>query len=297
MSHLLGNDFTFAVLDDVLMSVDRGHRREVCALLKKRFPATQFILTTHDEVWLRHMKAEGLIKAKSFAHFKTWSVDVGPAEWTNDGVWQEIGAYLNKNEIQPAAAALRHYLEYFAGEMCHRLRGSVEYRGDGNFAFGDLIVGASNALADAFKKAKASANSWNKKHLVTSITQREDAFAEEREKAGVNQWQLNAGVHYNPWADLTKEDFEHVVEAYKAFTAHFSCMTCGGLLYASPEYRPKEVLRCGCGDVSLNLVVKVGGPKADVPSESTRKENSGVAAANMGGAKRRRSRGRATTYA
>jgi hypothetical protein len=32
MSHLLGKNFTFAVLDDVLMSVDAGHRREVCAL-------------------------------------------------------------------------------------------------------------------------------------------------------------------------------------------------------------------------------------------------------------------------
>jgi hypothetical protein len=148
----------------------------------------------------------------------------------------------------------------------------VEYRGDGNFAFGDLIVGASNALADAFKKAKASANSWNKKHLVTSITQREDAFAEEREKAGVNQWQLNVGVHYNPWADLTKEDFEHVVEAYKAFTAHFSCMTCGGLLYASPEYRPKEVLRCGCGDVSLNLVVRLAGQRQMCPARARGKK-------------------------
>jgi hypothetical protein len=177
MSHLLGNGFTFAVLDDVLMSVDRSHRRELCALLKTRFPCTQFILTTHDEVWLRHMKAEGLIKAKGFAHFKTWSVDVGPAEWTNDGVWEEIDVYLAKNDIQPAAAALRHYLEYFAGEMCHRLRGSVEYRGDGNFAFGELIAGASNALADAFKKAKASANSWNKRDLVTSISQRAAADA------------------------------------------------------------------------------------------------------------------------
>jgi chromosome segregation ATPase len=48
MNHLLGENFTFAVLDDVLMSVDRGHRREVCSLLKTHFPHTQFIVTTHD---------------------------------------------------------------------------------------------------------------------------------------------------------------------------------------------------------------------------------------------------------
>ena len=56
MKHLQGDEFTFAVLDDVLMSVDASHRREVCALLKKNFPNTQFIMTTHDSIWLRHMR-------------------------------------------------------------------------------------------------------------------------------------------------------------------------------------------------------------------------------------------------
>ena len=262
MSHLLGDNFTFAVLDDVLMSVDRGHRREVCALLKKRFPKTQFILTTHDEVWLRHMKAEGLINGKNFAHFKNWSVDTGPAEWTNTAIWEEIDAHLAKGDVQPAAAALRHYLEYFAGEMCHRLRGTVEYRGDGNFGFGDLITGASNALADAFKKAKASANSWNKQDLVTAIGGRAAAFSEAREAAKVDQWQLNAGVHYNPWADLTREDFQHVVDAHKAFVGHFTCAGCSELLWVTPEYKPKEMLRCACGDSNLNLIAKPSGSKA-----------------------------------
>jgi hypothetical protein len=272
MSHLLGDNFTFAVLDDVLMSVDRGHRREVCALLKKRFTKTQFILTTHDEVWLRHMKAEGLIKGKNFAHFKNWSVDTGPAEWTNAGVWEEIEAHLAKGDVQPAAATLRHYLEYFSGEMCHRLRGVVEYRGDGNFGFGDLITGAANALADAYKKAKASANSWNKQDLVTTIGERAAAFTAAREAAKVDQWQLNAGVHYNPWADLTREDFQHVVNALKAFVAHFECATCSELLWVTPEYKPKEQLCCACGDASLNLIVKPGGAKHAVAPAGAKEE-------------------------
>ncbi|TSD87093.1 AAA family ATPase [Mycobacterium sp. KBS0706] len=272
MSHLLGDNFTFAVLDDVLMSVDRGHRREVCALLKKRFPKSQFILTTHDEVWLRHMKAEGLIKGKSFAHFKNWSVDTGPAEWTNAGVWEEIDAHLSKGDVQPAAAALRHYLEYFAGEMCHRLRGTVEYRGDGNFGVGDLFTGASNALADAFKKAKASANSWNKQDLVTAIGERAAAFTAAREAAKVDQWQLNAGVHYNPWADLTREDFQHVVDAHKAFVAQFECANCSELLWVTPEYKPKEQLCCSCGDASLNLIPKPAGAKPAASPDAPKEE-------------------------
>ena len=74
MNHLYGSGFTFAVLDDVLMSVDSGHRREVCTLLKRDFPNTQFIMTTHDQIWSRHMRTEGLIGKRSTIQFRSCSV-------------------------------------------------------------------------------------------------------------------------------------------------------------------------------------------------------------------------------
>ncbi len=81
MRYLQGDGFTFAVLDDVLMSVDAGHRREVCTLLKREFPKTQFIMTTHDPIWLRHMRTEGLTGGRSAVQFRNWSVDEGPTRW------------------------------------------------------------------------------------------------------------------------------------------------------------------------------------------------------------------------
>jgi recombinational DNA repair ATPase RecF len=47
MKRLLGARFTFSLLDDVVMSVDSGHRYQFCKLLKAQFPDTQFIITTH----------------------------------------------------------------------------------------------------------------------------------------------------------------------------------------------------------------------------------------------------------
>jgi len=82
MNHTLGNDFVLAVLDHVLMSVDADHRREVCELLKKFFPNTQFILTTHDPVWLQFMNSQKLIKGST--NFGGWSVDTGPQVWRED---------------------------------------------------------------------------------------------------------------------------------------------------------------------------------------------------------------------
>ena len=46
MKRLFGDRFSFALLDDVVMSVDVGHRRQFCKLLKTYFPDTQFIITT-----------------------------------------------------------------------------------------------------------------------------------------------------------------------------------------------------------------------------------------------------------
>jgi recombinational DNA repair ATPase RecF len=256
MSHLLGKGFTFAVLDDVLMSVDAGHRREVCNLLKEAFPDTQFIFTTHDEIWLRHMKSEGLIKGRNFVHFRTWSVDLGPTEWDDRDVWAEIDAYLAKNDVRAAAALLRHYLEHFAKEACDRLRANVEFRGDAQFVLGDLLPNATGSLSELLKKAKMAANSWNQKDVIESITTRETDFAQAKTKTNHEQWQVNAAVHFNAWADLKKEDFGPVVAAFKGFTASFACSACAEMFYVAPDRGKKEGLRCGCGSLNLNLLPK-----------------------------------------
>jgi hypothetical protein len=256
MSHLQSSNFTFAVLDDVLMSVDAGHRREVCKLLREQFPNTQFIFTTHDDIWLKHMKSEGLVKGRNFAHFRTWSVDLGPVEWDDHDVWTEVRAHVAKNDVRAAAALLRHYLEHFSKEACDRLRADVEFRGNALFTLGDLLPRATAAMSSLFKKAKAAANLWNKKDLVAEIAAREAMFAGLVSKANVDNWQVNAAVHFNSWADLQRQDFEPVVAAYKELTAAFSCNACQAMFYVSPEREEKESLRCACGDLNLNLVPK-----------------------------------------
>ncbi|EQD66718.1 SMC domain protein, partial [mine drainage metagenome] len=120
MKHTLGGKFTFAVLDDVLMSVDTGHRREVCRLLKTEFPTTQFILTTHDRVWLQYMKTERLIgRSQSFGG---WTVDAGPLVWDDHDVWTEIQNELDRDDVAKAAWLLRRYLEYSATILADNLR-------------------------------------------------------------------------------------------------------------------------------------------------------------------------------
>ncbi|HAT9135678.1 TPA: AAA family ATPase [Legionella pneumophila] len=256
MQHLLSENFTFAVLDDVLMSVDAGHRREVCTLLNQKFPGTQFILTTHDDIWLRHMKTAGLIKRNGFVHFRTWNVDVGPTEWDDRDIWQEMDDHLAQNNVRDAAALLRHYLEYLAKEICHRLRAQVVFRGDAQYSLGDLLPPGIKRLRDLIKDGIKVAGSWNqmeKKAAIETLLQSLNYAANASE---VEQWQINTAIHYNEWENLNKRDFEPVLEAFKKLNKVFECEICEELLYVSPERGKKESVRCGCGSININLIGK-----------------------------------------
>lgn len=220
MRHLQGKGFTFAVLDDVLMSVDASHRREVCALLKSEFPETQFIMTTHDPIWLRHMRTAKLIEARCATQFRTWDVEHGPTQWDDRDVWVEIDDYLKLDDIRGGASLLRHYLEYASAELCHRLRAPVEFRGDARYQLGELLPPAVSRMRKLYSKGKDAASSWGNRDSVQQLSARATHFSQLAEASQAEQWQVNAAVHYNTWATLGRNDFRQVVAAVSVRRAH-----------------------------------------------------------------------------
>ncbi|MGE3787501.1 MAG: AAA family ATPase [Nitrospirales bacterium] len=255
MKHLHGDGFTFAVLDDVLMSVDAGHRREVCTLLKNSFPNTQFILTTHDPIWLRHMRTEGLTTGRSVVQFRRWSVDHGPTQWDDRDVWEEIDDFLKINDVRAASALLRHYLEYTSWELCHRLRAPVEFRGDAQYQLGELLPAAIKQMQRLYAKAKEAANSYNQKEILVQITTQESRFSKAVEISKVEQWQVNAAIHFNSWDNLGKGDFEPVPKAFQELLRTFTCADpeCGEYFRVSPDREAADCFRCDCGKINVNL--------------------------------------------
>ena len=258
MKYIQGDDFTFGVLDDVLMSVDASHRREVCTLLKKQFPNTQFIMTTHDPIWLRHMKTEGLTKGRSSVYFRNWSIDSGPNRWDERDIWTEVDEHLNNNDVRGAAALLRNYLEYISTELCHRLRAPVAFRGDAQYQLGELLPAAIKQMRWLYARSKKSANSWNLKELIPQLTDRETKFAQLAETSNTEQWQINSAVHYNSWENLSKEDFKPVVDAFRNLLSGFACSEpeCSEYFYVSPDRETPKCFRCDCGKTNINIVEK-----------------------------------------
>ncbi|NQW73227.1 MAG: AAA family ATPase [Actinobacteria bacterium] len=161
IGQLLQSDFRFAVLHDVVTSVDVNHRRQFCKLLVDLFPDVQFIVTTHDEVWARQMVSSGLVTRGSLTSFRGWTVDGGPLYGQGGDIWGKIDADLAKDDVPAAAHKLRRNLEASLGDIAANIQGSVVYRGDNHYELSAFFSAVKGRHGDLLKKAAVSANSWS----------------------------------------------------------------------------------------------------------------------------------------
>jgi hypothetical protein len=255
MKRLFGDGFTFALLDDVVMSVDAGHRYQFCKLLKTYFPDTQFVITTHDRLWAEQMKSAGLVTAKTSIAFHSWTIDTGPLVESNREIWDEIAASLGKGKVEAAAAALRHHLEYASRHLADQLGATPSFRADGNYELGELLPSVLARMKSLCGKAADAAQSWGKTAEKETATKRKASLSTSNAATNVEQWAVNKAVHYNEWANFGRKDFEPVVAAFKELLGCFRCETCESWLYVTPRGNP-ESLRCPCNAISLNLKQK-----------------------------------------
>lgn len=255
---IMGKNFSFSVLDDVLMSVDVNHRRQFCELLKQEFPDTQFILTTHDEIWAKQMKTTGLIKSKSDIRFRGWSVEGGPVYEQGRVFWDKIDADLANDDIPSAAHKLRRGLEAELPDIAESLGARVPYRGDAKYDLGELLSSVKGRHADLLKKAKESASSWNNKDELEKVKLIDEARKAATLSQDKENWAVNLQVHYNEWASMSKADFEPVAKAWHKSLDLFNCGNdaCESWIGVSLAGGKEESLRCRCGGYNLNLVKK-----------------------------------------
>ena len=254
MKRTLGSGYTFSVLDDVLMSIDADHRREVCKLLVKEFPNTQFILTTHDRVWLKFMHTEGLVR--NSVTFSGWSVETGPKIWRHRSVWDEIEEALEQDDIETAAGKLRRYLEYIAGVLGDSLRAEVRFKGDGQYDLGDLMPPVINRWRKKLVDATKAARSWGKDSDVIALSASLARLDDARQKTQAEQWAINPAIHYNQWANFQAHEFRVVVRAFADLLATMQCTVCKSFIELQPRTAQAELIRCNCGHIAINLKKK-----------------------------------------
>lgn len=255
---IMGDNFSLSVLDDVVMSVDVNHRREFCELLKNEFPDTQFILTTHDEIWAKQMQTTGLIQTKADVRFRGWSVEDGPIYEQGKVFWDKIEEYLEADDVHLAAATLRRGLEAELPDIAEAIGAHVAFRGDAKYELGDFQHSVKGRHSKILKAAKASAISWGNVAEQEKINNLDEvraaaAFAQDKEN-----WAINLQVHYNDWATMPAAEFRHVVTAWREFLDLFTCANeaCETWIYVVGSNGREESIRCRCGGYNLNLLKK-----------------------------------------
>lgn len=255
MKRLFGPRFTFALLDDVVMSVDADHRYQFCKLLKSSFPNTQFVITTHDRLWAEQMKSAGLVSGKTSLSFHGWTIDTGPLVESHREIWDDIAAALDKGDVDVAAAALRRHLEYVSRHLADQVAAAVPFRGDGNYELGDLLPAVLKRIKDLYGRAADAAQSWGNAEGREAAANQKSWLSTCNGAMSVEQWAVNKAVHYSEWATFGKRDFQPVVSAFKELFECFRCKSCDSWVHVSPRTNP-EVLRCACNKLNFNLKQK-----------------------------------------
>jgi len=251
---LTGGILDLLILDDVVMSVDAEHRRQLCRLLGKAFPNRQFLITTHDRTWASQLRSEGVVRSKEFIEFFNWNLDSGPQVNCDKDLWANIEEDMAANRIPEAAAHLRRGSEEFFAQVCEALRAQVVFKQGGRFDLGELIHPAMNQFKKHMKNALVAANSWDQRDKVTTISEYDKTTSEIFSRTQAEQWAVNENVHYNQWANFTRDDFQPVVDAFRDLFGLFICPTCGGLLRILMQGTTIASLQCNCGSTHWSLI-------------------------------------------
>lgn len=253
------NMINLIILDDVVMSIDSDHRKNVCSLFKEYYGSKQLIITTHDKTWANQIKHAGVVKANQCVEFYDWKVDTGPGIKNLLGMWERIEDHLLQNNVSNAAFELRNGSEEYFSEVCHLLRANIRFDIQGKNDAGEYIHGAQSQYKRLLADARKVAESWGKKEEIEKLDELNSLRKQIYGRIGNEQWAINAIVHFNNWATtFSVKDFRPVVEAFQDFFAIFKCQgECGDFIRLILDENKNEVaVRCACQAINWNLVLK-----------------------------------------
>ena len=132
------------VLDDVLTSIDKAHRRRVGELLYSEFQDFQIILTTHDEHWhdllVSMAQARGVQGDWCYIKLEGWTVETGPVLSVVETSWDFIDAHLTEGQYRNLGGPFRHVTEDFLKRTAAKLKLKVKFKADGNYTSGDFVI-------------------------------------------------------------------------------------------------------------------------------------------------------------
>lgn len=219
------------VLDDVLQSIDSTIRHKFMSYMLSEFNDWQFVITTHDRLWLNQLQSLFTSTGTPYKRFDItrWSFETGP-------ILSEHNEFSSDETLKRAIASNDPLIETsIAGitleKICHKLSVSLEISihrtCDDKYTIGDLWPGISKCL---------------RKSSVANIVEEIDKL-----------WRLRnlAGCHYNEWAQSLSDTEIHEFSSAVLKLYEFSfCNKCCS--WISIDGRNDIVAKCRCYNIVIN---------------------------------------------
>jgi len=233
------SDFPIIALDDVVSSIDSGHRQRVCDLLFDEFPEAQWFITTHDYIWYEELgayqTAHDLGPRFKNLQILSWSIEEGPHLSIYKPRWALIDEKLAKGDKDGAAASIRKELEAFLLEATISLQARVPIKRDSKYTVGDLhdplVAHFRKRVPDVFK---------GKEGVFKSLQ--------------VNGIFANLLTHNNPQAgNASIEEVRGLADAVRQFENVFVCPNCRTIV---TYYKDAKIIRCKCKEKGLLWATK-----------------------------------------
>jgi len=227
------NDLNFIVLDDVLTSIDAGHRLRVAQLIATEFKDYQIIITTHDEFWANELSVvfkNNHIAMKTI-RMNPWNQKDGATYSdyvTTD--WDYYKGQINTGNKLDAIAGVGRSLERFLFTMRRNFHLEVPATFDDRYTIGDLYGPFFSWLS---KKKIQRQDVKDFHYQINFLVEELDDYWRFR------NW---SGAHYNEWGEqVSQKEAERFVEIVQEIVSAMQCPKCSALVIYDIK---SKVVRC-----------------------------------------------------
>jgi hypothetical protein len=209
-------------MDDVVMSVDQDHRREIARLIAEEFAEDyQTIITTHDKLWAQQLESEGALDGGNQVWLQEWSLDAGitESEYRIDvgDKWDKVEAAMSNDNMQRAAHELRYATEKMLQQTCTSLGAQIEYRTNNQYTLSDFKDAVCRRLNKLTGKAKSNLTRHTDTEDFEAADELDNRYGELLSSVGDNLDRINRRVHWTPgkWLTLGPKEFKEVYDMHK----------------------------------------------------------------------------------
>jgi len=217
-------DCPIIILDDIVTTIDAGHRERLCELVYSEFKGTQVFITTHDGIWKEQLvNYDRTYGANSMClEIVDYSPALGPVIQQAKPSWERITKRLAEGDKAGAGNEGRRYLEEVLENICVLLRASLTYKGCSyHYNVQELLDAARKRAESKIEKTYFDAEVLPKFHALSS-----------------NKFLANLASHNNKEiAEVSVDELRRFCDAARALDRAFVCRSCEKRLLYSEEYK------------------------------------------------------------